>query len=139
MSSNKPIFKSFLLGTTLCLSIFPFVYLGTPHIKYGPLEGIKFEHIIIFLPLYFGFVNALMVHFMPKITKYSSHSIQNTFITGALCGLFMSYIGRFWYNIPEQLFKDLENKSLVHLYAMVLYSLVFSIVARNFNLYFECK
>lgn len=129
----KEYLKSFVIGSSIFVCIFPFLYLGTPHITHGPLQGIHFEHIIIYLPILFGLVNVLMVHFMPKITGYPSNSFENAFITGALTGFGMSLVGRYKYNIPKQLFKNISDPSHVHLYATALYSFVFSVIVRNLN------
>ena len=121
--------KAFILGTTILISVFPYSYLGIPHTTLGPLKTAKYEYIVMTIPLIFGLANVVTL----------SLPIQNTtlkyIIGGTLTGLILSLIGRYWLDIPAQLFPDTSADS-VHVIAPILYALVFVLILQRVNLLF---
>jgi hypothetical protein len=131
---KSSILKDFILGTTILVSIFPFTYIGINNIKHGPVNP-RYEYMVMFLPVYFGLANVVMTNITPKIFNTLKHSIKNSLITGAITGLVLSIIGKY-IKVHSQIFPGIDPKN-VHMYAIILYSIVFTLVMRNINILFE--
>jgi hypothetical protein len=78
----------------------------------------------IMIPLLFGIFNEINTI---VIKKYNN--INYSLIVGAIFGLLLSSIGRFYLNLPKLLFGFKQNEHNVHIIAVILYALIFRLIA----------
>ena len=105
--------KVMILGSLV--SFFPMVYLN-PSVTGKPFPG--YTNLILYLPIVYAVLTVLVV------------KSRNLFIGGALVGLLLSLIGRFYLGIPSKVFPDLDNYK-IHLVAMVFYALVYGVIVKK--------
>lgn len=78
--------------------------------------------IVLLLPFAFGVFGVLNYN----VNKGGSY---NSLLVGAIFGLLLSIVGRFYLDLPKKLFLLPNNKQYtVHLYAPVIYALIFYII-----------
>lgn len=71
------------------------------------------------LPLLFGIAGVINYN----VIYYGSY---NSILVGAIFGMALSMVGRFYFDIPKKLFKMHKNKEkVVHMYAPILYAFIF--------------
>ena len=120
------IIKSFLIGSSYFVTIFPFSYLGLNNLKTNTIKS--YEYVPLFLPIYFGIIN--VISYFIK----TNNEQQKMFIIGAISGLILSLIGWKIFNLPNKLFNiKLNQEYKVVFIAMILYSLIFGIIVHNLN------
>lgn len=128
--------KHFIIGSSLPVCFITFVYNGMAFAKSGRPSNVPYEYIPIVVPLLFGLANV----FMFKIRK--SNPVLGSkwwypFAIGAVTGLIFSFIGRFGFNLPTRIFTFTKKTAFqVHLYAPVLYALIFGLIVNNLNTLF---
>jgi len=138
VNNMKMIILSFVIGTSILVSIPTLTYNGLALRRNpGAIYKVAYEYMPVVIPLIFGLANVLiysMVHRF-KIKKWQNQLLL-TMVVGALTGLTFSLIGRFGFKLPEKLYNMAENKHyLVHPIAMILYSLIFSMILFPLNSY----
>jgi len=111
--------NDFILGSTV--AFYPLVYLGRAYSKLSckEMKDIDLFSIYYLLPIVYGLTYVLL-----------KKRIKNLFVLGAVAGLIYSLIGRFLLNLPSRLFK-MRNPNHVHIYAMVMYSLIYGILIKR--------
>lgn len=113
---------AFFLSSSLPASMITLAYLAYGYAKEKRPNDVPYELFGLLVPLIFGIFGVLNYN----ATKFGSY---NSLIVGALFGLIISLIGRYVFNIPLKLFGLKDNKQrIVHLYAPILYSLIFYII-----------
>ena len=113
---------AFILSSSLPAFLLTMMYIGYFYIKNDKPKDIPLEFFSIAIPLSFGLFG--MINY--NITKFGSY---NSLILGALFGCMLSLVGRYYYNIPEKLFKmSKETQKLVHFYGPVLYAIIFYVI-----------
>lgn len=107
--------RLFTIGSSIFITIFPFYYLK---------DTGKLHELVMFLPIYYGTLFMLLNY----IFNDHIHDTQTRYIIiGAIIGLFLSFIGRY-YNFPDKLGFTPENEFLVHFYAMIIYAFAFGVI-----------
>ncbi len=127
----KTILRSFLIGSSFFVTLWPYLYTGIPHILRGPIKGFRYEYMPIFVPIYYGVMNVLSVL---VLKQYIRNDQLRMFVTGAITGLVLSLIGHFGFRLPEKLYK-MDNPNMVHIVAPIIYSLIFGLILYNVDLY----
>ena len=111
-------------------SVITIAYLGYAFYNKGRPQDVSFELFVIFIPLVYGIVGV--------INNYITEMYGDNYslLVGGLLGILLSTIGRFVLNLPTKIFDF--NKSTeyqVHLYAMILYALIFRFIITPVNNY----
>ena len=123
---NQRLTKLFLIGSYV--SIFPFIYLGYSYNKLSCEQTkklkIKYATLVTLIPLIYGIVYTVLTLILEKYIK--NHRTR-LFILGAIAGELYSLMGHYLIRIPETLFKS-KNPNMVHVYAPVLYSLIYGVI-----------
>jgi hypothetical protein len=118
------VINTFLKSSSFPTFIITFSYLGLAFRKNNRPSDIPYELFAIFLPLLFG-IGGVINKYIIELTNQSNYSL----LVGALFGLMLSSIGRFGYNLPVKIFDfNKENEHMVHLHAIILYSLIFRFI-----------
>lgn len=118
MKNTNIYLKSFILGSSLVLSIFPLSGLAIASSKHGN-QDLSWLTICIFFPVVFGFANAFAA-----FLKIQENRLK-MLLMGAVLGLFISSYGVFVAHIPERVY-DLHGgkKYLALLGGPIFYGLV---------------
>ena len=110
---------AFLLSTSLPVIMTTLYYLSYNYAKHQRPEGVPMELFSLLVPLAFGIFGVINYNAI----AFGSY---NSLIVGAIFGFALSMIGRYYFDIPNKLFKMEPNKQkVVHLYSPVLYALIF--------------
>lgn len=110
---------AFILSSSLPVSFITLGYLGYNYAKNQKPDNIPIELFSLCIPLLFGIVGVINYN----ATKYGSF---NSLLIGALFGIVISLVGRYYFDIPEKLFKMTKDKQkVVHMYGPVLYASIF--------------
>ena len=113
---------AFLLSSSLPAIATTMLYLGYGYAKEKRPNDMPYELFSLLIPLafgIFGIINYNAIYF----------GSYNSLIVGAIFGFILSFIGRYWFDIPEKLFcMKGTRQRIVHLYAPVLYSLIFYMI-----------
>lgn len=118
--STKLLVKVFLASSFF--SIVTLGYTGLAFYEHGRPSDIPIESIALILPFLYGMFGVL--NFM-----LINQNIYYSIIVGICFGLFLSSLGRFILNLPIRLFSfTKKNQYEVHIYAMLIYSIVFSLL-----------
>lgn len=117
----------FLIGSSYFVTIFPFLYIGLPYKSGKKIPGVSFTDIVLILPLYYGIMNVIVKRFLEEFAPPSSRNVK-LFLRGAIIGFLLSLVGHFMFNVPKHLFALKGSPYMVHLYAPILYGLIFMIV-----------
>lgn len=118
-------FLAFIVGVSFSATFITHTYIAWAFEK-GGTAPIGIDMLYIGTRMAYGVANVINV--------YMGNTVQSSLITGALLGLFLSYVGRFGYDLPIQLFGfNAENEWQVHIIAAILYALIFAILVRNIN------
>lgn len=139
----------FIIGSSIISTILSFLYIGNANSKFILKTGKKpfpFELAIIFIAILFGLFNIINVNLQKSnltctcnkqictCVKNNKHSFIISFSIGGFLGLLFSSIGRFKYNLPITIFGfTKKNQNLVHVYAFILYGLIFSLIVQQIN------
>jgi hypothetical protein len=127
---TKHILQSFLIGSSIFSTFITLSYVGMANIKFKGL--LNYEIFSIILPILFGIFN-IFHYILLQNTKNDMYSL----LIGLIFGLTLSIIGRFGLDLPIKIFGfSKENEYQVHLYASVIYPLIFYFIIRNLNYYF---
>ena len=110
---------AFLLSSSLPAVFITLGYLSYNYAKNQRPADIPIELFSLGIPLLFGIMSFINYN----ATKYGSY---NSLLIGALFGIALSLVGRYYFDIPEKLFKMHKDKQkVVHMYAPVLYAAIF--------------
>lgn len=127
MKKIKNMLHAFIIGSSLISVIISYIYIGLSNIQKKIIK--RYEFFPLGISLLFGFYNIVNYILYQKIKTDTS-----AIISGILMGLTLSIIGRFIYDLPTKLFDfTRENEYTVHLYAMILYSLIFYFIIQKLN------
>lgn len=111
--------KTFIVSSSLPAFLVTMTYLGITSNRKNT-QILPYEHIALIIPLLYGIFGV--------INRYVIDYFDNDWyalIVGALFGIFLSIIGRFYMDLPQQLFGfTAENEYQVHIYASVLYAFI---------------
>ena len=122
----KSSLKYFIVGSSLPICLITLLYNGKAFSDAGRPSDMPYEIIPIFDPLVFGVMNVLM--------NVLQGGWWIPLVVGALTGMIFSSIGRFKFGLPTRFFKfNAKNEHYVHLYAVILYALIFKFVVQNVN------
>ena len=102
------------------VSLITLGYVGQAYVSQGCPFNVPYELFPIFIPLLYGIFGLVNYYVVKQFgSKYS-------FLVGILFGLLLSFIGRFGLNLPELIFGFTKKTEYnVHIYAMVLYAIIF--------------
>ena len=115
--------KTFLITSSLPVFGITLLYLAKAFKQSNRPSDIPYELFAIFIPLLYG-IFGVINHYI--INKYG---INYSIIVGILFGLLLSSIGRFQLGLPIKIFGFTEeNDYLVHIYAAIIYALVFRFI-----------
>lgn len=122
--------RAFVLGSSYPVAVWPFLYIGLPHMKRGrPLpSGLRYETIPLVLPVYYGLWNVLSTYIGKQGLDRRIGTRNRLVLTGALAGFALSLIGRFGYNVPVELFGHKPDNPQVHMLAPIMYGAIFGLV-----------
>lgn len=110
---------AFILSSSLPVFAITMAYLSYNYAKNDQPKDIPIELFSVAIPLVFGIVGVINYNII-KIGSY------NSILLGAIFGLALSLVGRYYYDIPAKLFKMHKDKQkVVHMYAPVLYAVIF--------------
>lgn len=113
---------AFLLASSFPGVFITLSYLGYNYAKNDKPKDVSFELFSLLVPIAFGIFGVINYH---AIAMGSFNSL----IVGAVFGLLLSIIGRFYLKVPAKLFMlDEDKQDIVHFYAPVLYALIFYII-----------
>lgn len=120
---------AFLIGSSILSGLISFLYIGHGmHRK--PRQNIRYEWIMGGVLIILGLTNILSQRLKRK-TRWSP------ILAGVLTGLILSFTGRFVYDFPVTVFDfTRSNENMVHVYAMILYSLIHYFVIDPMTMYF---
>lgn len=117
MKFNKNI-NIFIISSFV--SIITLTYIGIAYNKKKRPSTIPYVLFSIFIPLLYGVFGLI------NYNVIKSRGDDYSLIVGMVFGLLLSIIGRFKFDLPIKLFgftKETSHK--VHLYAMILYAIIF--------------
>lgn len=117
--------------------IWPFLYLGIASYL-NPATTFDFELAALFLPVVFGFLNLIQLHF----DKLSWLSKNNRYWSvGILYGLALAMYGNFISDLPHDLFllPDSPVQYLTIPFAIIAYALIWRYIVKNINSLFEVE
>jgi len=116
----KNVIQSFIFSSYFSIiTIFYLLYFSIINNKKLPYQLNLFVLIFLLYGL-FGLINYLII---------SLFGPQYSFIIGILFGVFLSIIGRFYLNLPINLFNYTKNTEYkVHIIAPLLYALIFQFI-----------
>jgi len=121
MPEFKQPIKIFIISSFV--SIITLLYVGFAFKKSNRPSHVPYEVFPIIIPLLYG-VFGLINQF--TINKYG---INSSLLVGAGFGLLLSLFGRFGLDLPVKIFGFTRNNAyLVHLYAGLLYALIFRFI-----------
>jgi hypothetical protein len=124
---DKKILLAFIIGSSLPSVLVSNLYIGMANSKKDIIK--RYEFFPLGVALLFGFYN-IINYLLYKRIKNDSSAI----ICGILYGLTLSSIGRFIFDLPTRLFHfTKKNEYMVHIYASILYSLVFYFIIQSLN------
>ena len=127
MSNYKKILLAFIIGSSLPSVLISNLYIGLANSKKNIVK--RYEFFPFGIALLFGIYNIINYLLYKKLKNDSS-----AIIMGILYGLTLSFIGRFIFNLPTRLFDfTKQNEYMVHIYASILYSLIFYLIIQNLN------
>lgn len=111
---------AFIAGSSLPSVAVTMMYVGYYFRKKGGPSDIHFEKFALVIPLFYGIFAVIE-------KKY----IKNPLVTGALLGLFLSFMGRFILGLPQKMFGfSSQNEYQVHIIAMILYAMIFKFIVK---------
>ncbi len=123
----KKILLAFIIGSSLPSVLVSNVYIGMANSKKDIIS--RYEFFPLGIALLFGLYN-IINYLLYKRLKNDSSAI----ISGILFGLTLSGIGRFIIDLPTRLFNFTRNNEyIVHIYASILYSIVFFLIIQTLN------
>jgi len=133
MTENKRLLLLFIIGASLLSAIISFSYIGHAFKQAGRPSDVPYEIFPVFILFMFGLTNVVSYWLM---TKYKLNP-NWIFVFGGLMGVIFSFFGRFGLDLPKRIFGfNTPNEHLVHLYAFILYGLIFRFIVLNLNRYF---
>lgn len=110
---------AFFLSSSLPAFFITMGYLSYNYAKNQRPSDVPIELFGVGIPLLFGIMGVINYNAI----KYGSY---NSLLVGAIFGIALSLVGRYYFNIPEKLFKMHKDKQkVVHMYAPVLYAAIF--------------
>ena len=110
---------AFFLASSLPCFFITLAYLAYNYVNNGKPKDIPIELMGIFVPLACGIAGIINYNAI----QFGSY---NSLIVGAIFGFALSLIGRFYYDMPKKLFNiEGDKQKIVHIYAPVLYALIF--------------
>lgn len=119
------LFLAFVVGISFSVTFITHTYIAWAF-ENGGTSPVGTDLIYIYTRLAYGVANIANV--------FMGNTVQSSLITGALLGLFLSFVGRFGYDLPVQLFGfDRENEWQVHVIGPIVYALIFVLLVRNVN------
>lgn len=135
---NNKNFKIFIISSSLPIFFITFSYIGYAIIKsknYKSTKNIHYELFPILIPLFFGIAGIINYHI---IKKYNSNNMS--LIVGAIFGLILSTIGRFYLKLPTKIFNFTNvNEWHSHIIAFLIYSCIFRFIMTPIQLKFKIK
>jgi len=123
--------KAFIAGSSFLATAIPLLYMGIAT-KLSPEAGFDYFTEVFSIIILFGLLNILFIsirHLLPfwSVWKYWAFGIFH--------GLFFSFLGNFWLNVPERLFHLSEwTQYLTIPVAMILYALIWRYGVRTMNI-----
>jgi hypothetical protein len=124
---DKKILLAFIIGSSLPSVLISNLYIGLANSKKNIIK--RYEFFPLSIALLFGIYNIINYLLFKKLKNDNS-----AIIMGILYGLTLSLIGRFIFNLPTRLFQfSKKNEYMVHIYASILYALIFFLIIQNLN------
>ena len=128
MNKLKNYVNVFFLSTAF--SIITLTYLGYAYNSKCKINIPYYNLTPILVPLLYGIFGIINYYF---ITNYGS---QYSFVIGALLGLLLSIIGRFYLHLPTSIFDfTLKTEYKVHIYALLMYAIIFQYIITPATIY----
>lgn len=120
--------KSFIAGIVVPTIILPilvliFNYLGKPQLLTSP-----FLH---FIPIIWGFWNMFYFAYLKNVL--SEDQDTRLYLTGAILGLIIGFLGTFWLNIPEIVGLPSQIHYLPLVIAPIVYALLWRFLVKDMN------
>ena len=119
----------FLIGSSIFITIYPFVYLSYAYNKLSEEEikhlRVRLEAIFVALPFLFGILFAItyrLITFIPRVTNGGLY--LRFVVAGALTSLFISLIAHYGFNIQTE-WLHMENPNASHIVVPVFYFILF--------------
>ena len=113
-----------LIGATV--AVFPLIYTGVPFDRLTGAEQkkIKYGRLTMILPFMYALTYLVLT---VLLLPYFDNKRTRMFVLGAIAGFIYSLVGHFIMRVPEKIYKS-RNPNLVHLYAPIVYSLIYGVV-----------
>ena len=129
--SYKEYIKAFIIGSSICGTIFPLVLIASANARNGNHE-IRWPTISIFFPIVLGLPNLI------ALFVGAQRTMLKMLCVGAILGLMLSSYGLFVLNYPEIVYglKGAQRYRVL-LLAPIFYGLVFSIPVHLANTVFK--
>lgn len=122
--------KVFTISSSLIVFAITITYIGIAYRKAGRPIDIPFELFALFIPLSFGIFGIINYYVIKKYNKNYS------LLVGLSLGILFSIMGRFGMNLPQRIFGHTkENEFMVHIYASIIYPLIFRFILTPLQLY----
>jgi len=123
--------KAFLAGSSFLATFIPLLYMGIAT-KLSPEAGFDYFTEVFSIIILFWLLNILFIS-IKHLLPFSS--IWKYWAFGAFHGMFFSFLGNFWLNVPEELF-HLSGwyQYLTIPGAMILYACIWRYGMRTMNL-----
>jgi hypothetical protein len=136
--STKVLCKAFLVGSAVPVFLVPLIGYWSFAMLANPETSYSLAMIPIGYPILIGFLNVCFMLFRESIPlKKESHKY---IIFGLVIGFILSLIGKFTVDFPSMELETPEKlQFLVHIFAPIIYALVFRYVIKPLNeiLYFK--
>jgi hypothetical protein len=118
-----------IFARSLTVSLITLMYVGFAFKNAGRPSSVPFELIAIFVPIFYGLFGMFDASLTAKFG--GNYSL----LVGAMVGLVFSLFGHFAMDLPKDIFKftSRESAHIVHLYAILLYSVIFRFIVHPLN------
>ena len=117
------IIKSFLIGSSFFITIFPFMYVGRAHAA-NPF--IQYELVPIFIPIIHGLSNVIGTYLLKDDDENANERLKRFALTGAIAGLTSSLIGTS-IGMNERLFSMGKLEAIIM--SLIMYPIIYMTVA----------
>lgn len=119
---------AFVIGSSIISTFVTFLYNGVAFRRQRPYN-VQIELMPIVVPIIFGLMNILLYNLIQR-TTYNPFML--TIVVGSLTGIILSLIGRFYFDLPRNLY-GIEREWTVHLVAVPLYAIIFGLIVYPLN------
>ena len=115
--------KSFtVFAKSFVISLITLVYIGIAFKRSGRPSNVPIETIMMFVPIAYGLFGVFDDFLTTKFKR------DYSLLVGMFVGLVFSLVGSFMLDLPRTIFGFKESTMIVHVYAVILYALIFKYI-----------